>query len=133
MNFGPDMSPDGSFLKKVGIITSEALYKGFAPATEFKFGFALEPVTTPWLSTLLDIELAHPADNLETFRIGGEAVLLDMLALRIGRDNSADEMKTSLGIGAAATLGERRAQFDYAATLTDHLGTIHRFSITLGF
>lgn len=132
MNFGPDMEPDGVFTKKIGATTGESLYQGFAPATEFKFGLAIEPVTTPYLESVVDIELLHPADNAETFRFGAEAVLMQTLALRAGYDEGADEMKMNLGAGAVVRMFERQAQFDYAATLTDHLGTIHRFSITFG-
>jgi hypothetical protein len=133
VNFGPDWGPDGSFTKTVGATTSETLYQGFAPATEFRFGIALEPMSTPWLDSVIDIEMAHPADNRETFRIGGEAVILKVLAVRAGRDLNADEMKNSLGAGATATIGTRQARFDYAATLTEHLGTVHRLSIMVKF
>lgn len=133
VNFGPDMEPDGVFSKKIGATTGEALYQGFAPATEFKFGIALEPITTPWLESVVDIEMLHPADNAETFRFGAEAVIMQVLALRVGYDEGADEMKTNMGVGAVARVFSREARFDYAAALTDHLGTVHRLSITLGF
>jgi hypothetical protein len=83
------------------------------------------------MTSLVDIEMAHPADNVETFRIGGEATLANTLAVRAGHDAGADEMKTSVGIGALVRIYSREARFDYAATLTDYLGTVHRFSITL--
>jgi hypothetical protein len=132
MNFGPDMEPDGVFTKKIGGATGEAAYQGFAPATEFKFGIALEPFATPWLESVVDIEMLHPADNVETFRFGAEAVVMQTLALRMGYDEGADEMKMSMGAGVIARMFDKQARVDYAATLTDHLGTVHRFSITLG-
>ncbi len=132
MNFGPDMEPDGVFTKKIGATTGESLYQGFAPATEFKFGIAIEPVTTPYIESVVDIEMLHPADNAETFRFGAEAVIMQVFALRIGYDEGSDEMKTNLGAGAVARVFSKQARFDYAATLTDHLGTVHRLSITLG-
>ncbi len=133
MNFGSDMTPDGSFTKRVGITTSQALYQGFAPATEFKFGIALEPVTTSRFRSVVDIELTHPADNMESFRIGGELVISGVLAIRAGHDMNADELKTSLGLGAMMRFGTRQARFDYAATLSDHLGTAHRFTFIIDF
>ena len=102
-----------------------------SPATEFKFGIAFEPVMRPWLESLVDIEMMHPADNKETFRFGGEAVISKTLAVRAGYDEGADEMKMSLGAGVLSRLFSREASFDYAATFTDHLGTVHRFSLTL--
>jgi hypothetical protein len=132
MNFGPDMAPSGSFEKRTSTGVTASDYEGFAPATEFKFGIALEPVTRPWLDTVIDFELAHPADNSETFRLGGEAVFSQVLAIRAGHDFKADAMQTSLGVGATAGFSSVEAQFDYAATMTEYLGTIHRFSIRLG-
>jgi hypothetical protein len=83
------------------------------------------------MSTILDIELCHPADNEETIRIGGEAVLVGMLALRAGYDMNADEMKMNLGTGVITNFNSWHASFDYAATFTDHLGKVHRLSLTL--
>jgi hypothetical protein len=133
MNFGPDMAPSGTYTRGADGTATEASYQGFSPATEFKFGIAVEPVVTDWLDTVFDIELMHPADNVETFRLGGEALILGTLALRGGFDTHADEMKTSAGVGAVLKVLETRSRFDYAATFTDHLGTVHRFSLTLGF
>jgi hypothetical protein len=130
-NFGADMSPGGSFSKRTASGLTEADYQGFAPATEFRFGIALEPVTRDWLRTLVDIELSHPADNEETFRLGGEAVLMEVLAVRAGHDTNADELKTSLGVGAETDLFSVRASLDYAATLSEYLGTVHRISLTI--
>lgn len=131
VNFGPDMTPDGSFIKRIGVSAAEARYQGFAPATEFKFGIAFEPVMTAWLQSIVDIEMLHPADNQETFRLGTEVLLLNVLALRGGYDEGADEMKLSLGAGLIARMLSREARFDYAATFTEHLGTVHRVSIIL--
>lgn len=131
MNFGPDMTPNGSYTKKVGATRADAAYGGFAPATEFKFGLAFEPISRPWIATLVDVELAHPADNEETFRLGAEAVVMELVALRAGHDFKADELKTSLGVGVKTDLFSWHAGFDYAVTLTDHLGDIHRFSLIL--
>jgi hypothetical protein len=79
----------------------------------------------------VDFELSHTADNEETFRLGGEAVFMEVLAVRAGHDVNADELKTSLGVGARTEMFSVGASFDYAATLSDYLGTVHRFSLTL--
>jgi hypothetical protein len=132
MNFGPDMGPGGSYQKPASENGTVSNYEGFAPATEFKFGIALEPVARPWLDTVVDFELAHPADNEETFRFGGEAVFSKVLAVRAGYDFNADAMKISLGVGALTNIRSVAAQIDYAATLTDYLSTVHRISIAIG-
>ena len=131
MNFGADFTPGGTYTARTTTGTAEADYEGYAPATEFRFGVALSPVTTPWLRSVVDVEMCHPADNTETFRLGGEAVILETLAVRAGHDFNADELKTSFGLGVCARVLGRRASFDYAATLSEYLGTVHRFSFSL--
>jgi hypothetical protein len=79
----------------------------------------------------VDIELSHPADNEETFRLGGEARFMNVLAVRAGHDMNADELKTSLGFGVETELFSTGASLDYAATFSNYLGTVHRFSFTL--
>ncbi len=130
-NFGPDMTPEGSFLKRIGGGYAEALYQGFAPATEFKFGIAIEPISTANLSSVVDFELMHPADNSETVRIGGEVNLRDLLFIRAGHDAAADELKTSIGLGAAFRIASRQARLDYAVTLCEHLGSLHRLTFLI--
>jgi hypothetical protein len=132
INFGPDFTPSGTYTKRTTTGTADADYEGYAPATEFRFGIALSPVTAPWLTSVVDVEMCHPADNAETFRLGGEAVILGALAVRAGHDFNADELKTSFGLGVCARVLGRRASFDYAATLSEYLGTVHRVSFTLG-
>lgn len=132
MNFGPDMTPGGTYTKRTVEGTADAEYEGYAPATEFRFGIALSPVTTGWLDSVVDFEMCHPADNTETFRLGGEAVIGGTLAVRAGHDFKADELKTSFGVGVLAGVMGRQASFDYGATLSEYFGTVHRFSFTLG-
>jgi len=128
MNFGTDMIPDGTYKQPGG---ATAKYQGYAPSTEFKFGVAFSPISRPWLRSLVDMEMVHPADNTETFRLGGEAVILGTLAVRAGHDFRADELKTSFGMGLECKILGRKTQIDYAATLSDYLGTVHRFSFVL--
>ena len=128
MNFGTDMTPDGTYRQSTG---TTAKFEGYAPSTEFKFGVAFSPLTRAWLRTIMDGEMVHPADNTETFRVGGEAVILNTLAVRAGHDFRADELKTSFGVGLECKILGRKTQLDYGATFSDYLGTVHRFSLVL--
>jgi long-subunit fatty acid transport protein len=131
MNFGPDLKPSGSYTKTTGTGgAAEAQYEGYAPSTEFRFGIAFSPVTRPWLTSVLDVELCHPADNAETFRAGWEAVILKTLSVRGGYDFNADELKASLGMGVSTQIFSRQASLDYGATLSEYLGTVHRISLS---
>jgi hypothetical protein len=131
MNFGADFTPGGTYSTRTTTGTAEAEYEGYAPATEFRFGVALSPVTAPWLASIVDVEMCHPADNAETFRLGCEAVILRTLAVRAGHDFNADELKTSFGLGVCTRVLGRQASFDYAATMSEYLGTVHRLSFAL--
>lgn len=129
MNFGTDMAPGGSYAQASG---GSAEYEGYAPSTEFKFGIAFSPVTRPWMTSLVDLEMCHPADNEETFRLGGEAVILGALAVRGGHDFNADELRTSFGVGVSTEILHRKASLDYGATFSQYLGTMHRLSLAVG-
>lgn len=130
-NFGPDMVPPGSYLKRVAGGYAEAPYQGFAPATEFKFGIAIEPVSTSSIRSVVDFELMHPADNSETLRIGCELGISDLIFVRAGYDAAADELKTSFGLGAKIGFASRQARMDYAVTLCEHLGSLHRLTLII--
>ncbi|MGD9140619.1 MAG: PorV/PorQ family protein [bacterium] len=129
MNFGTQLTPGGSYHRENGSEITEADYDGFSPAMEFKFGISMMPWDTPDFSTLFDIELVHPADNAETIRMGLEARVLRVLALRAGYDLNADEMKTSFGAGVLADILGHEGGIDYAATLSEYLGSVHRLSL----
>lgn len=133
MNFGTQLTPDGTYEKQNGDKITESGYEGFSPAMEFKFGFSMMPYDEPGFKTLFDIELVHPADNAETVRTGLEATIAEVLALRAGYDWNASEMKTSFGAGFMTAVSKREAGIDYAATLSEYIGTAHRLTLILKF
>ncbi len=129
MNFGTQLTPDGAYERGNGEGTTESGYGGFSPAMEFKFGISMMPYDEPGFRTLFDAELVHPADNAETIRIGLEATISNILALRTGYDLNADELKASFGAGVLTEISGHQAGIDYAATLSEYLGTAHRFTL----
>jgi hypothetical protein len=131
MNFGTQLTPEGTYEKQNGSEATESGYEGFSPAMEFKFGISMMPVDSPGLKTLFDVELVHPADNAETVRMGFEAKISNILAVRGGYDWNANEMKTSFGAGVMTDINRREAGIDYAATFSEYLGTVHRLTLIL--
>ena len=129
LNFGTQLTPDGTYERENGDETTESGYAGFSPAMEFKFGISMMPFDEPGFRTLFDIELVHPADNAETVRTGLEATISNVLALRAGYDWNANELKTSFGAGLLFEISSHEAGFDYAATLSEYLGTVHRLTL----
>jgi hypothetical protein len=129
MNFGTQLTPDGTYERENGDKTTGSGYDGFSPAMEFKFGISMMPYDQPNFKMLFDIELVHPADNAETIRMGLEATISNVLALRAGYDWNANELKTSFGAGVLFEVSNHEAGFDYAATLSEYLGTVHRLTL----
>ena len=140
-NFGPDVSPTGQVTLFSGQqVTS---FQAFSPPTEFKIGFALDPVQTDLQRVTTSIELQHPNDNAENIHLGSEYTWNDLLSLRagvrrtvgeplFGRDNtSASDF--SLGIGVTASTGLSNLKFDYAFTHYNELPSVHRISIGASF
>jgi hypothetical protein len=129
MNFGTQLTPGGTYERQNGDETTESGYEGFSPAMEFKFGISMMPFDSPGFSALFDVELVHPADNAETVRMGLEAKISRVLALRGGYDWNANEMKASFGAGVLANIAQHEGGIDYAATFSEYLGTVHRLTL----
>lgn len=139
-NFGPDVAPSGTVTSSNGTTTDN--FQPFAPPTQFKVGFAMEPYETEGSKLTTSAELQHPNDNAENFRIGAEYQWQQWLWLRggvkrtIGESLFGKDQTTandySLGFGVAAPLGTAKIRFDYAFANYNLLGDVHRVSIMIG-
>jgi hypothetical protein len=139
-NFGPDVSPHGS-VTLMNQTTTEN-FQSFAPPTQFKVGFAMEPYEVENQRVTTSIELQHPNDNAENIRLGAEYEWGECLWLRAGVKRTIGEKLLgkdetsandySFGVGVAMPLGTMKIHFDYAYANFDLLGDVHRISINLG-
>lgn len=140
-NFGNDVTPKGSARLWDGTGVTE--FQSFSLPTLFRFGVAFEPVQTEDQRLTASIQLNHPNDNSEHFRLGLEWSWHEVLFLRagikrtigqriFGQDETSDE-GFSLGTGFNAPLAFSRVSADYAFVDYSRLGSVHRFSVAFTF
>lgn len=136
-NFGPELEPGGDYerFNHVGSsVTSQSTgFIGFAPPTTFKMGLSSTLYRSERLQTMGAIEMNRPGDNAETFKVGGEVLLYERLALRAGYDANADEIQFSGGGGVQIPVGREHATVDYAFSDSESFGRVDRFSLWVQF
>jgi long-subunit fatty acid transport protein len=140
-NFGNDVTPKGSVRLWDG--SESDVFQSFSLPTLFRFGVAFEPVQTEDQRLTASIQLNHPNDNAEHFRLGLEWAWHETLFLRLGIkrtigqrmfgvDETSDE-GLSLGTGFVAPLAISTVSADYAYVDYTRLGAVHRFSLSFTF
>jgi len=139
-NFGADVAPSGEVPAYLGYGTISS-FQSFSPPTQFKLGFAMEPMQTERERITTSIELNHPNDNAENVHLGVEYQWDKWLCLRVGlkrtigerllgTDNSGSGDFTG-GFGLAMPTGFTAIKLEYAYAHFNALGSVHR--ISLGF
>ena len=130
-NFGAELAPDGDVVL-VGK-REKSDWQSFAPPTMFRIGFAFEPYESAEHKVTASIQLNHPNDNSENFAVGVEYTWNKILFLRGGYKFNVDEQDYSFGAGLNVPISIANFTLDYAFSNFNRLGTVHRFSIILGF
>lgn len=130
-NFGNELSLDGN-VKLFGGRENDN-WQSFSPPTMFRIGFALEPYETENHRVTSSIQLNHPNDNSENVSTGIEYSWKEIFFLRGGYKFNVDEQNISLGAGIKMDLDLASFIFDYSFSNFERLGSVHRFSIILGF
>jgi len=130
-NFGAEMAPDG----KINLVGNreKSDWQSFSPPTMFRIGFAFEPYENEEHKVTTSIQLNHPNDNSENFALAVEYVWNSLLSLRGGYKFNVDEQNFSLGAGVDVPISIAKFTFDYSFSNFERLGSVHRFSIILGF
>ena len=141
-NFGSDVQPKGSVTPTNGVTVSS--FQSFSLPTVFKLGVAMEALENDDSRLTTSLQLNHPNDNSEHFRVGLEYAFKNTLFLRggikrtigqrlFGRDETSPEDFT-LGAGFAVDLAElSRVNADYAFARFGDLGSVHRISIAFTY
>jgi hypothetical protein len=106
----------------------------------FKIGFAMDILDLfgehVGNSFILSVDAIHPRDYEERIHIGGEYLLMDMLAIRAGYKFNYDVEGLTAGIGLITPplAGTGLAvKFDYAYSSLELFGTVNRFSLGITF
>lgn len=132
INFGPNVSFDGTYEKKVpegGVV--EEKYKEFPLPTIFRIGSAMEIVDTEYNKFTLTSQLNHPIDNVETFSIGFEETLLQKYSIRGGLNLNDSEKKFNIGLGLKLPIRGNNIVFDYSFSRMRYLTDIQRFTLKI--
>ena len=122
-NIGPDVRPRAR---------NGATYEAFALPVVYRMGVS----GYAWRSLLVALQLEKPSDYMETFRLGAEYRVADVLFLRAGYQlNGRGPGRTglpsglSLGFGLRWTLRGHRIAFDYARSGLGYLGDVDRITL----
>jgi long-subunit fatty acid transport protein len=138
-NFGSDVAPKGSVTQFDG--TQLTTFQSFSVPTEFRLGFAMEPLEDGDQMLTTSVQLNHPNDNAENVRLGLEYSFRKTFFVRaglkrtigqqfLGADLTSEE-SFALGAGVLVPMGLSVIGADYAFASYGRLGSVHR--ITLSF
>jgi len=140
-NFGADVAPKGSVTQFGGAEVNA--FQSFSLPTTFKLGVAFDPMEFDGQKLTTSIQLNHPNDNSEHFRIGLEYSWNNMFFLRggvkrtigqplFGSDATSEE-DFALGAGVMVELGVSKVSTDYAFASFNRLGSVHRISLAFTY
>jgi hypothetical protein len=130
-NFGPEMTPAGSFKSESSGETRS--YDGFDPPIQFRYGLAFEAFEDARQRLTVSTEVMQPADNAQRLKAGLEWVWQRRFALRSGYNFNADVMRFSAGLGVSMPMSLTQGSFDYTFTDGGPLGGVNRMSLGLRF
>ena len=136
-NFGADVAPKGTATEYSGATVNS--FQSFSLPTVFKLGIAMDPVSDDDQRLTTSLQLNHPNDNSEHFRVGVEYAWRSTFFLRAGvkrtigqpllGSDATSEESFSLGAGVQVPIGVSIVNADYAYSDFDRLGSIHRISL----
>ncbi|MBO6522611.1 MAG: PorV/PorQ family protein [Balneolaceae bacterium] len=131
-NFGLDGNPNGTTTRENldGIQEIEPDEYSSLP-TRFHIGAAYDLIDNEQSRLVLTGQITNPSDNAEQFNIGAEYAFMGQFFVRSGYEFGVEERKIpSLGGGVQLNVMNRVFKADYAYTLFERLGAIHRIAIS---
>ena len=126
-NFGNQMSPTGSISLYGGQVVDK--FQEFSPPTNFKFGFAFDPVKDESNILTASIQLNHPNDNSENLSFGAEYGWMNLFFVRGGYKLNVEGQSFTVGAGVTTTMSGVTLGVDYSYAAFDNLGGVHRLSM----
>lgn len=132
-NFGFDASPSGTTSRVTldGELDVNPEEQQSLP-TRFLIGAAYDLIDREESSLVLTAQITNPSDNAEQFNIGAEYGFMNQFFVRTGYEFGIEERKLpSFGAGFVLPVVNRTIKADYAYTLYERLGEIHRIAISV--
>lgn len=100
--------------------------------TVFKLGMSITPYKTEHNKITTLIQLNHPNDNAENYRLGLEYEYMEVFFARAGYMISvAHQSLPTFGFGVRTRVGGWPMYVDYSANPTDHLGLQHGLGLRI--
>ncbi|HCD52225.1 MAG TPA: hypothetical protein DEQ34_07250 [Balneolaceae bacterium] len=132
-NFGLDADPSGTTTRidETDGVVVEAPQEVNSLPTRFHIGAAYDLIDTEQNKLIITAQVTNPSDNAEQLNIGAEYSFVDQFFLRTGYEFGIQERKIpSLGAGFVLPVGNKIIKADYAYSLYERLGEIHRIAIS---
>ena len=136
-NFGQQVSPEGSYEKRIldqnsgSEIREITNFEKFSPPTQFRVGAAIDPLDSNGQKLAFSLQLNHPVDNAEYIVTGFEYSYMKILFVRAGHKFNKYEEDLTFGIGLIVPVGPLLIRADYGYANFNHLTDPQRFSIGL--
>jgi hypothetical protein len=130
-NFGTDLRPNGTYMRREANGTTEAEFQAFSPPTVFTMGAAMDVYTVGQHIFTGAMQMNHPMDDQENFVMGAEYKYRRMFFLRTGYLANMDENKWTFGAGTNFSFYGKKVKLDYSYADYNHLSMTQQ--ITFGF
>ncbi len=106
----------------------------YSVPTVFSLGASVVPWKVEKQSLLFSLQLNHPTDNSENYRIGVEYEYLKLLFLRAGyKLNVNGQPYPTFGFGLRHRVGGHPLSLNYAANPSEYLGILHTVGLSFSF
>lgn len=129
-NFGGNSSIDGGDLQTDFNRNNSIEAEEYTVPTVFRLGASLVPWEKDNHSLLIAVQLNHPNDNAENYRLGAEYEYKENLFVRTGyKINVKGQPYPSFGFGVRANVNSHSLYINYAAVPTDFQGTLHNIGL----
>ena len=134
-NFGQQVSPEGSYEKRIldqnsgSEIREITNFEKFSPPTQFRVGAAIDPLDSNGQKLAFSLQLNHPVDNAAYIVTGFEYSYMKILFVRAGHKFNKYEEDLTFGIGLIVPVGPLLIRADYGYANFNHLTDPQRFSI----
>ena len=138
-HFGPQVSPEGSYQKRIldkssgNEIIENSNFEQFSPPTIFRIGAAVDPILNQKNHIIFSFQLNHPVDNAEYIVSGFEYSYMKALFFRGGYKFNKNEENYSFGAGVKVSFSRVTLSVNYGYTNFQHLSDPKRFSIGLSY
>jgi hypothetical protein len=140
-NFGPDLKPSGTYIRwtyEQGAVKgdSSAEFSTYPLPLVFSAGMSMSLWKTEYQGLLLAAEITHPNDNVESYAIGMEYNLFNMLYLRAGNKFMFQETENAPlfgGFSGGMGISFFRGQVDYSFSDMGSLPDLHRIGLSFSF